>query len=266
MGRIMDASLPPLTPSAAPVRLLSPDAERVRIDLDAYCWTCGHRHRLGRTPQTFTQELWEWEAKHRGHAYEFLSPQRRLPPRFDDQVYEDAGEAPWWLALQENANVKIAYQSSAALTITLDGLGASSTFLTGQESTAVVNTSDLNIDGRITARVRTGTTPAVDTEIRLYGYSSLDDTPTYPDTIVGTNNARTLTSAYILDSALILLGSTAVSATSSITYPIRCLTIAEAFGLHPKRFGVFAAHNNTNALHATGPHVVTYIGAYLTSV
>jgi hypothetical protein len=258
--------LPTLAPSTEPVRLLSPDAERVRIDLDAYCWTCEHRHRLGRTPQTFAEELWEWEAKHRDHAYEFLSPARRIPPHFDDQVYETAGEAPWWLALRENANVKLAYAASAALALTLDGLASASTFLVGQESTALDNTANLYVDGRITARVRTGATPTVDTEIRLYGYAALDDTPTYPDTIVGTNNPRTLTNAYILDSGLILVGATAVSASGNVTYPIRCLTVAEAFGLHPKRFGIFAAHNTVNALHATGPHVVAYTGAYITSV
>jgi hypothetical protein len=246
--------------------LALPDTSRVRLDLDAYCHTCQHRHRLGRTPQDFTAELWEWETKHRGHDFEFLSPRRQIPPRLDDRAYQQAGDAPWWLTYAENANVKIAYQNSAALTITLDGLASNSAFLIGQESTAVVNTSDLNIDGRITARVRTGSTPTVDTEIRLYGYAALDDTPTYPDTITGTNGTRTLTNAYILDSGLILLGMTAVAATANITYPIRCLTVAEAFGLHPKRFGVFAVHNNGGALHATGPHVVTYAGAYITSV
>jgi hypothetical protein len=258
--------LPLLRPSTEPVRLLSPDAERVRLDLDAYCWTCQHRHRLGRTPQDFTAELWEWEVKHRGHDFEFLSPRRRLPPHFDDQVYAAAGEAPWWLALKENANVKIAYAASAALTITLDALASASTFLVGQESTALLNTSDLYIDGRLSARIRTGATPTVDTEIRLYGYAALDDTPTYPDTITGTNSARTITNAYMLDSGLIPIGTTAVSATANLTYPIRCLTVAEAFGMHPKRFGVFVAHNNGGALHATGPHVVTYIGAYITSI
>jgi hypothetical protein len=238
----------------------------VRLALDAYCHTCQHRHRLGRTLQDFTAELWEWEAKHHDHEFEFLSPRRQLPPRFDDRAYQQAGEAPWWLTYAENANIKIAYAASAALTITLDALASSSTFLVGQESTAIDNTTNLYVDGRITARIRTGTTPTVDTEIRLYGYAALDDTPTYPDTITGTNSGRTLTNAYILDSGLILLGATAVSATSNITYPIRCLTVAEAFGLHPKRFGVFVAHNTVAALHATGPDVVSYIGAYITSV
>jgi len=258
--------LPTLVPSAEAVRLLSPDADRVQIDLDAYCWTCQHRHRLGRTPQAFPQEMWEWEAKHRGHAYEFLSPARRIPPHFDDRVYEAAGEAPWWLALKENANVKLSYAASVALTITLDALASASTFLVGQESTAIDNTTNLYVDGRITARIRTGSTVTVDTEIRLYGYAALDDTPTWPDQITGVNSARTITNAYMLDSGLILVGATAVSATANLTYPIRCLTVAEAFGLHPKRFGVFVAHNNGGALHATGPHVLSYIGAFITSV
>jgi len=243
-----------------------PDTALVQVDLDAYCWTCQHRHRLGRTPQHFTAEVWEWEAKHRGHDFEFLSPRRRIPPRFDDQPYAQAGEAPWWLTLRENANIKLTYATAATITITLASLPTSSTFLVGQESTAILNTTDLYLDGRITAKITTGTTPTVDTEIRVYGYYGMDDTPTYPDTITGTNSARTITNAYILDSGIILLGATAVSAVSNIGYPIRCLTIAEAFGFVPKRFGLFVVHNTAVNLHATGGnHSLNYIAAYLTS-
>jgi hypothetical protein len=259
--------LPPLRPSTEPVRVISPDVARVRIDLDAYCWTCKHRHRLGRTAQDFTAEMWEWEGKHRGHAFEFLSPQRRLPPHFDDHGYERTGEAPWWLALAENANVKISYAAGVALTITLASLASSTTFLAGRESTALDNTSNLYIDGRITAFITTGTTPTVDTEIRIYGYAALNDTPIYPDTITGTDGNRSITNAYILDSGLILLGATGVSAASNIDYPIRCLTVAEAFGLHPKRLGVFVVHNTAVNLNATGTtHSVQYAGAFLTSI
>jgi hypothetical protein len=250
-----------------PTVLHVPDAALVQVDLDAYCWTCNHRHRLGRTPQGFTAEVWEWEAKHRGHEFEFLSPRRRLPPSLDERPYAQAGAAPWWLEVQENANVKLAYAASAALTITLASLGSSTTFLSGRESTAVNNTANLYVDGRITVRIRTGTTPTVDTEIRVYGYAALDDTPTYPDTIVGTDNARSITNAYILDAGLVLLGATAVSATSNVDYFIRCLTVAEAFGFAPPRFGVYVAHSTVAALNATGgTHVLTYIGAYLTSL
>jgi hypothetical protein len=259
--------LPVLVPSQAPARLVAPDEPLVRIDLDAYCWTCNHRHRLGRTPQSFAQEVWEWQAKHPGHAFEFLSPSRRLPRHLDETPYRDDSIVPWWLTVRENANVKLAYAASAAMTITLASLASSSTFLVGQESTAIVNTTDLYVDGRIMVKITTSATaPTVDTEIRIYGVQPLDDTPTWPDTMTGTNAGRTVTNAYILDSAFILLGATAVSATAAVGYPIRTLTLAEAFGFVPKRFSVYVTHNTVQALHATaGNHSLVYIGAYLTS-
>ena len=248
-----------------PTAIRSPDEARVRLDLDAMCHTCQHRHRLGRSLQDFTAEMWEWEVKHRGHDFEFLSPRRQLPLHFDDKVYEQAGDAPWWLLYTENANVKVSYAASAAFTTALASLASDTNLLAGHESTALDNTSNLYIDGRITARLTVGTSPTVDRELRIYGYASLDDTPTYPDTLTGISGNRTLTNAYMLDSGLILIGATAMSATSNLTYPIRCLTVAEAFGLHPKRLGVFVVHNAVAALHATSPNIISYIGAYITS-
>ena len=247
--------------------LISPDQERVRLDLDAYCHTCKHRHKLGLTPQGFTGELWEWEAKHRGHEFEFLSPKRRIPAHFDDQTFQAVGEAPWWLAYAENANIKIAYAASAAMTCTLASLASSATFVAGREATAIVNTTNLYIDYRVSAKITTGTTSTVDKEIRIYAYCVLDDTPTYPDTITGSDANVTITSTYILDAGFILLGSTSNSATSNIGYPIKCLTIAEAFGHCPTRWGLFITHSTAVNLNATGGnHVLTQIGAYFTSI
>lgn len=250
-----------------PGRLHSPDEDRVRIALDAVCHDCQQRHRLGRTPQGFTAELWEWAAKHRGHDCEFLSTKRRIPPRFDDAPFQAAGQAPWWLTYAENANLKIAYAASAALTCTLASLASSATFVAGREATAIVNTTNLYIDYRVTAKITTGTTATVDKEIRLYAYAVLNDTPLYPDTLTGTDSAVTLTNTYILDAGLTLLGSTSNSATSNIAYFPRCITIAEAFGHCPTRWGVFVTHSTVAALHATGGnHVLSQIGAYFTSV
>ena len=258
---------PPLLPSPAPVRVVAPESDRVRIDLDAYCWTCKHRHRLGRTPQSFHQEVWEWQAKHDGHAFEFLSPARRLPPHFDDRPYQRAGEAPWFLQVTENDNVKLAYAAAATITITLASLASAATFLTGRESLAIVNTTDLYVDGRITAKITTSaTTPTVDTEIRIYGVQPMDDTPTWPDQMTGADANRTVTNAYILDSGFLLLGATGIAATAAVGYPIRCLTLAEAYGFVPKRFGVYVTQNTGQTLHATaGNHSLVYYGAYLTS-
>jgi hypothetical protein len=247
--------------------LISPDQERVRLDLDAYCHTCKHRHKLGLTPQSFTDEMWQWEAKHRGHEFEFLSPKRRIPAHFDDTVFEQAGEAPWWLSYRPNSDIKIAYSTSAALTCTLASLASSATFVAGREATAIVNTSNLYMDYRVTAKVTAGTTPTVDKDLRIYAYATLDDTPTYPDTITGTDSAVTLTNTYILDSSFILLGATSNAATSNVAYTPKCLTIAEAFGLVPKRWGLFIAHSQVAALHATGGnHVLSHIGAFFTSI
>src|SRR3990167_4671791 len=99
--------------------LTSPDAPRVEIALDAVCHTCQHRHKIRTSPKGFTQALWDWATKHpvdRGHLFEFLTPFRRLPPKFDDRVYEQAGHPPWWLSYAENADLKIAYAADAAMT------------------------------------------------------------------------------------------------------------------------------------------------------
>jgi hypothetical protein len=247
--------------------LRSPDDVRVRLDLDAYCHDCKHWHRLGCTPQGFTDEVWEWDAKHHGHDFEFLSPRRRLPRHYDDRAYQDAGIAPLWLEYAENANLKIAYNASTTITCTLTSLASSATFVAGRECTSIDNSSGLYFDYAITGKVTTGTSPTVNTEIRLYAYAALNDTPTYPDTITGVDATVTLTNTQILENGFMLLGGTTVSGTSNIGYPLgRLLTIAEAFGHARRRWGFFVTHNTVAALHATaGNHLLSHTAAYITS-
>jgi hypothetical protein len=253
--------------------LVYPRAERlqdeagVQISLDCYCHTCLLWHRPGpRTPTQFSHEVWEWHAKHVGHEFEFLSPRRRLPRRFRDWIWHKLGGAPWWLTYGENTNFKLAYASTVAFTISLASVATSATFVAGRESTAIDNSSTRNIDSEVTAKVTTGTTPTVDTEIRIYGYQALNpDTPTYPDTITGVNAAVTLTSAYTLGSGFVLLGGTTVSSSSNIGYPIKCLSTGQAWGKEPKRWGLYVTHSTVAALHATaGNHVLSYTSSYLT--
>jgi hypothetical protein len=244
------------------------DEAGVQISLDCYCHTCKLWHRPGpRTPEGFSLELWEWYAKHRGHDFEFLSPRRRLPRRFKDWFWQKMGCAPWYVEYGENTNFKLAYASAAALTITLASLATSATWVAGRESTVIDNRTTRNIDSEITAKITTGTTPTVDTEIRIYGYQALNpDTPTYPDTITGADAAVTLTSAYTRDGGIKpLLGATAVSATSNIGYPIACLSTAQAWGKEPARWGLYVTHSTVAALHATGGnHVLVRTSAYMT--
>jgi hypothetical protein len=244
------------------------DEAGVQITLDCYCHTCKLWHRPGpRTPDGFSLELWEWYAKHVGHDFEFLSPTRRIPRRFKDWFWAKLGYAPWWLDYGENTNFKLAYASAVAFTITLASVATSATWVAGRECTVVDNSTNRNIDSSITAKITTGTTPTVDTEIRIYGYQALNpDTPTYPDTITGADANVTLTSTYTRDGGIKpLLGATAVSATSNIGYPIACLSTAQAWGKEPKRWGLFVTHSTAVNLHATGGnHVLVRTSAYMT--
>ena len=255
--------------------LVSPRGQRlgeeqgVQMRLDAYCHTCKLWHRPQPcTPDQFSHEVWEWHAKHVGHEFEFLSPRRRIPARFKDWVWQKLGLAPWWLEYRENTNFKVAYGAATALTITLTSLASSSAWTAGREATHIDNSTSRNIDSEITARVVVGTTPTLDTEIRIYGVQALfpDTTVVWPDTITGTNAAVTLTSTYTRDGGIKpLLGATAVDATSNRTYPIGCLSTAQAWGKEPKRWTIFVTHNCVAALNATQTApVLTYTPSYLT--
>jgi|GEM_PF-1713812 len=247
------------------------DAPHVQIWLDCYCHDCKLWHRPHAcTPEQFSQEVWEWHAKHPGHATEFLSPKRRLL-RFRDKVWQTLGVAPWWVEYTENTNFKLQYSATTALTITLAGLASSTTWIAGRESTAVDNSANRYIDYAIGGEVTTHatSTPTLNSEIRLYSYQCINpDTPTYPDVLTGTNANVTLTAAAaanILDGGFVLMGSATVVATANISYPLtRTLSMAQAYGASPKRWGVYVAHNTGQSLHATGPHEINVTGAYLT--
>src|SRR5262245_13225585 len=140
--------------------------DRLRLDLDAVCRTCRCRHRLGLTLQDFTEEAWAWHTKHPGHDVEFTSPRRRIPPRFRDALYWLTGWAPWWLLERENADIKIEWSASSAITIGLhNSIASSSTFVTGRESASINNATTKYVDYRIAVqKITTGTTPTVDKE------------------------------------------------------------------------------------------------------
>lgn len=245
--------------------LKSPDADRVRILLDAVCHDCKFRHRIDTIPRLFGDEVFDWHWKHQGHNIEFVTTKRVIPGGFDDRMFMKAGEAPWYLLYPPNSNLTPALGAVTAFTITIASLATSATWVAGQQATAVANTGAIkNIDYKITAQIMTGTTPTVDTEIRLYGIPTLDDGPTWPDTFTATNAARTVTNTYILD-GFPILQSTKVTATSNVAYPlVRELTVAEAFGICPNNFTVFLSQN-TGANLNSGTQVLNYQGMYFTS-
>lgn len=163
------------------------------------------------------------------------------------------------------ANIKIEYAASSAVTISPEALGSSSTFVAGQESTAIDNTTNKYLDYILSGTIMTGTTPTVNTEIRVYIVGITNDT-TWPDVFDGTNSPETVTNAFILDAATCLAARMQVSATSNVAYWIRPVSVAALFGgVLPKKFVVFVAHNTAVALNATpGNHVISITPVYET--
>jgi hypothetical protein len=235
--------------------LKSPDNNLVQISVVGICRhpKCRRYHRITAKPDLFGQLAFDWQYKHDNcelehpGSVEFLSPQRFIPRGFDDRVFEDTGVGPQWLDWHPNADVKISYVADAALTMDLSNLASSATFVAGRESTWVANSSNY-LDYRISGTFISGTTPTAPAEHRLYYLSATEDTPTYPDVFDGTDSAETLTNTNIRDS-LVLGWSGTASTSSNITYPIiSALTMAQAFGVCPKNWGVFFTHAHTAAL------------------
>lgn len=251
--------------------LKSPDNHLVRLKVYGICRRCKHYHPIETSPDLFGQLAFDWEYKHRQcelehpGSVEFVSPARLFPKGFDDRVFEDAGRGPQWLDWKANADVKISYVADAAFTIDLSALASSATFVAGRESTWITNSSNY-LDFRISGTFISGTTPTAPAEHRLYYLSATEDTPTYPDVFDGTDSAETVTNTNILDSLPIGWSGTA-STSSNITYPIvKALTMAQAFGVCPKHFGLFFSHAHTAALKtdAANTNSLFYQGIYAT--
>lgn len=245
----------------------SPDINLARIHVEAVCHDCKHRHEIDVLPDLFGRAAWDWQHKHKNHNIEFLSPSRFIPKGFDDRIYEQAGEAPWWLDYRHNADIKIAYAADGQFTITLASLATSSTWVAGREALAVSNTTNKYLDYDITGKVTTGTSPTANTEIRLYGIRPINDTPTWPGGFDGTDSAGAPVNTNVLAS-LPLLWSTTVSSVSDITYPIiSSLSIAQLWGLVPDNFSVYVTHNTAVNFNSTGSnHEISYRGVYATSI
>lgn len=163
------------------------------------------------------------------------------------------------------ADLKLAYAASAALTCTLESLATSSTLVAGRESTAVVNTSNLYLDYLLSGRVKLGTSPTDAKVIEVWVYASLEDTPTYPDSITGSDAAATLTSVNIKNAALALAASMVTANVTGRIYPFRPVSIASLFGgVVPKRWGVWVSHNTGVNLDASAGGTLWQTPVYAT--
>lgn len=162
------------------------------------------------------------------------------------------------------ADIKIKYPSTSSVAVTLSpaSLASDTTLLAGRASTAVDNTVNLDLDHIISGFITTGTTPTVSTTIELWAYAPISiaaGTATYPDSITGSDAAKTMTSANVKYAALRLISSITIDSTSNRAYPFAPVSIASIFGSMPSFYGLFTVHNTGVALNATaGNHVIHY--------
>lgn len=153
--------------------------------------------------------------------------------------------------------------SSQVITCVLTSLATDPNLLAGRASTAVDNTVNLDLDHLLSGVITTGTTPTAGTTIEVWVYSYhiiTTGTPTYPDSITGTDANKSMTSANVKSAALIRAYTIVVDATTARSYYFPPLSIASLFGgTLPPYWGVFVVHNTAVALNATaGNHVIHY--------
>lgn len=157
------------------------------------------------------------------------------------------------------ADIKVKYPSSSTtdLTITLASLADDNTnAIAGRASTAVDNTSNVDLDHLLTGKITTGTSPTASRTIEVWVYaprSLSTGTPTYPDSITGTDAAKTFTSRNVLINACKLAATVVIDATSDRTYDIAPVSVASLFGGYlPQFWGVWVLNRSGAALNATG--------------
>lgn len=166
------------------------------------------------------------------------------------------------------SDFKLAYASSAALTITLASLASDATnMIAGRQSTLVDNTTNLYLDYLLSGKITTGTSPTTARQIEVWVWAWQSETgPMYPDTFGATDantNVTTRDMLFQFARRAAVLGTTA---TSNQAYYFGPVSVRSVFGgTVPSKWGVWVVHNTAVNLHATGGnHVITAMPVYTT--
>lgn len=166
------------------------------------------------------------------------------------------------------ADVKIAYGSSATITISPENVATAPSLDVGVESAVIDNTSNKYVDAIVggTWMTNGSVAPTANTQVLVYVFSVRDDAPTYPDVMDGTASAETITSAGV-GRGFLKLGIALDVSTNTTARPYEGLfTVAQLFGgVMPLKWGLFITHNTGQNSHSTaGNHVWKYTGVYYT--
>lgn len=231
----------------------------------ALCNSCGVKHEqdfpLGMVPFSFFSD---WYTKHAKHDVQFCSPQRQQKNERSVLVSGDS-----WEQYLDNADVKIAYAASAAVTITLASLAASSTLLSGRESTALDNGTNKYLDKLAAGNYKSAASNNQAGSIYTTIVAARDDSPSWPDSFDGTDSTEAVSKSGIFNSICKMLSAIGADNTASQTWYWGICSVAQLFGGSlPDQYVYFITHNiqtSTNAWSATeGDHSVKETPIYAT--
>lgn len=162
----------------------------------------------------------------------------------------------------------VTYSSNTSITCSVASLATSSTFVAGQESNEIDNTTNKYVDALVKAKITVGTTPTANTIIAVYVWGAdVSLATTAIDVLDGTDSAETLTNTGVLLALRPLATIQVPAATSNVTYEMLPTSIAARFGgTMPKFWGLYVSHNTGVALNSTaGNHSFEYVGITYTT-
>lgn len=233
------------------------------MKIKALCHTCRHHHDIDFDPKVGPGSAFsDWITKHPGpvHDVDFEWPER------SGKVIQQRDDRRWdhWV---HNSDVKIAYGASAAPTLTLASLAASSTLLAGRESGSISNASNKYLDFLLAGQYRAAASNNQAGSIYTCAVGPRDDTPTWPDVFDGTDSAETVTDSGTFNSICRIISAIAADNTASQTWYWGPVALASFFGgVVPTAFVLFVTHNiqtSTNGWSSTeGDHSVKYTPVY----
>ena len=155
------------------------------------------------------------------------------------------------------ADVKANYPAASDITITLASLATDTNLLTGRESSALDNSSNLYLDYLVSGKITTGTSPTTARSIQVWAVGSWDGT-NWPDVFDGTDSTETIKSANHKNSVCRFIAEMATDATSDRVYHFGPVSLASAFGgVMPVKVVFFVVHNTAVNLNSTaGNHQI----------
>lgn len=241
-------------------------AEGVTMAFRAFCLDCKTFHDIRTCPGTpLIKEMSDWEYKHRGHRIEFNSRDRDIPRDYDDSQAMKTGMAPWFLNFKENNNFQFAFQTAVNMTFTtLNSLASDASLLAGASALAVDNgATGCPLEIGVSAFIKNNSSaPTAGKEIDIFAYAAIDEVPTYPDVLLGTDALKTITTAAIQNTGMRQMTSLIIANTGNQVNPMCPTALSALFGVMPRYWSIYVVHNSGNALNSAG-NQFTYKGVYV---